>query len=208
MNNQHARRAFLGGDFKLVSPSAVVGHRPAFEHLVVELRRIPWIGHCRVIDQHYQDLAAHVHTLVIIPSVLGRHDPVTDKDHVCVEARLLVYPHGAGDEVSAELELKILVGDLDLHLGVLSRGDAHERDFLKVSAVAVARRESHLFELIGDVGNRKVLAVSARASALVQVRGESLDVRHDACGGYKIESGFRRPERRRFRRRTPLSRAR
>src|SRR5262249_18428133 len=76
------RRSLLRGYLLFVGPSTVVGHRLAFEHLLVELVRIGGVRDRRVIDEHDDRLAFDIPSLEIIPAVFGGDDSITDEDQV------------------------------------------------------------------------------------------------------------------------------
>jgi hypothetical protein len=66
VDDQHACRAAALGLLELVGPAAIVGHRRAAEER--GLIRGRW----RVIHQHEEDLATHIHVLEVVPAELGR----------------------------------------------------------------------------------------------------------------------------------------
>src|SRR3989304_5730474 len=79
-------RAFLGTDLELVRPAAVVRHRPSTEGFRIELARVGRVGHRRIVDEHDEGLALHIHALVIVPLEFGRHDAVPDEHQLRVLA--------------------------------------------------------------------------------------------------------------------------
>ena len=56
------------------------------------------IGNCRIVDEHDNGLAFHINSLVVVPAVLWRYDPISDKDKVRI---------------------------LDFHLGNVTPADCH-----------------------------------------------------------------------------------
>ena len=84
VNNDGCGGAFLSGDFILVGPAAVVGHRLAFEHLLIELRRILRVRYGRIVDEHDNGLAFHIDTFVIVPAVFRRDNAISDKNDIGV----------------------------------------------------------------------------------------------------------------------------
>src|SRR5262245_11031954 len=151
MNDQNTGGALLGGDFELVSPSPVVGHRSAFEHFVVELGWVIAVGYGGIIHQHDQDFAANVHSLVVVPAILGSYHAVTDKNDVCIESGFLDNPNCPSHEVIAEFHLQIFTAHLYAHYGVLAGGYANEGYFLEIGSVSISRGEADLLELISNV---------------------------------------------------------
>jgi hypothetical protein len=69
VNDDRAGSAQLRRDFVLVAPAAVVESRVAGES----------IPH-GVVVQEQQDLALNVHAFVVVPTLLGCHNPIADKD--------------------------------------------------------------------------------------------------------------------------------
>ena len=72
-----------GGDLVFVGPAAVVGHGSPAKNLRVELAG-RGIENRRIVDEHDDGLAAHVHALVIIPPKFRRDDAVAHENHVGV----------------------------------------------------------------------------------------------------------------------------
>ena len=60
--------------------------------------------------------------------------------------------------------------------------DPGERNFLRVSAVRIARLQPEAFELFGDVFDRKLFAFRAGRAAFEFIRGEHLDVLEQIVG--------------------------
>ena len=72
VDDEHAGRAQPRRLLVLVGPAAVVGERLALEE--------GFVRRGRLIHNDEQHLAFYVHTLEVVPAVLGRIDAVTDKD--------------------------------------------------------------------------------------------------------------------------------
>ena len=76
MYQNGANRAFARGLLVLVSPAAIVGECRPFEKISV----VRW----RLVHQHQQNFAAHVHALVVVPLIFGCLDSVADVNDLCV----------------------------------------------------------------------------------------------------------------------------
>ena len=186
--------ALGGGDLVLVHPAAVVGHGFAAEDLRVELAGLG-IEDRRIVDEHDDGLAAHVHALVVVPVVLGGDDAIADEHDVAV--LLLDMFHDAGgeaDEVVDVRERHRFAAD-----GERKRGggrDAHERHVLNVGAVGIAGLQAHFFELADEVGDGLFLAGRRGTAALKFVRGEDLCAGEHAVRGGCSGADFRESQRR------------
>ncbi len=120
-------RSAPGGLLELVGPAAVVGERLAAEEFRVVRGRL--------VGEEDDDLALHVHALVIVPAELGRGDAVADEDRLGVELfEFLLRLARAGEA--------LLAGDVERGLALdrperrfRAGDDAHERDGLEVRAV-------------------------------------------------------------------------
>ena len=95
VNDDHAGRALLGADLVLVGPAAVVRHRLAAERLRIELGGVVGIGHGRIVDEHHQRLALHVHALVVVPVELGRDHAVADEHQLGILDRAPTAPRAS-----------------------------------------------------------------------------------------------------------------
>lgn len=159
--------------FALVSIAAIVSHRPPAEHLVVELGGIARIRHRRVVDQHDQCLAAHLQTLVIIPTVFGSDHPIADEDQLrafdAYLGRALIRP---GYELARALELD---GPFTYPEGGTRFGlVCNHRHRLRVAAVLVAGLEPDLLELTYQILDGQGFAVGGRRPAFEIIRGQDL----------------------------------
>ena len=72
MDDQHSRSATPRGLLIFIGPAAVIGHRLAAELAFSTFE----VG---VVDQHDDDLAAHVDALEIVPSAFGRGHAIADE---------------------------------------------------------------------------------------------------------------------------------
>jgi hypothetical protein len=62
-------------------PSAIVGHGFAFEHFVIQPGGIDRISNGWVVDEYDQRLAFNIDSLIVIPSIFGGHNSITDKNY-------------------------------------------------------------------------------------------------------------------------------
>ncbi len=103
MDEDDTRRSLTRGFFEFVGPAAVIGERSAGKKIRV-LRG-------RLIHQHEQHLALHVHVLVVVPVEFGSIDPVAHPNDVGVDVieRLARFIHGdkvfAVDQINAAAPL-------------------------------------------------------------------------------------------------------
>src|SRR5579885_1417645 len=129
VNDEHAQSAFARCLFVLVSPSTVVGHGLAFEEAVVSGRRL--------VDNHQQYFAFHVHAGVVVPVILGGIDAVANEDDRRVDISRRCSGLILGYEVFAVSErnrLTILRHELGFGL-VFNSMHGIERHFLKIGPV-------------------------------------------------------------------------
>ena len=191
VDDQRADGTASRGLFVLVHPAAVEGHR-----LAAELARHRLAG-CRlevgIVDEHDDDLAAHVDALEIVPAALGRGDSVADEHHWRVG-----YAHAIHQANRAEIEV---VGKSERgRLAALAEGQIRRRlelgvdhrHGLRPAAILSGGLEAGRLELFDEVRDRLFLAGSARRAALEFVGCE------DACD---LRHALRADMRRRCRRR-------
>ena len=76
MDQQHSDSALAGGLFVFVRPATVVGESLAFEEFGIVGRRL--------VDQHQQNFATNVDTLVVVPVVLRSFNAVSHEDDLGV----------------------------------------------------------------------------------------------------------------------------
>ena len=100
MNDHGRSRAFLRGDFVLVSPAAVISHRFSFEHLLIEPGRIFRIWNKWIVNQYQDRFAPDIDVFVIVPAIFRRDDSVTDEHDVgIVDLDLRLQSRRRRDEV-------------------------------------------------------------------------------------------------------------
>src|SRR5688572_29983480 len=120
MDDDDAGRALARRALVLVAPAAVVETRRAFEQ-----RRVP-VG---IVVEHDEDLAAYVHVLEVVPTVLGRLDRVAGEHELRVAKLGRRGLHAAArDEVRATCELEGTALALEAPRRRRLGRDAHELD--------------------------------------------------------------------------------
>ena len=167
--------AAAGGLLELVRPAAVVGQRLAAEQFRVVRRRL--------VGEQHDDLALHVHALVIVPLELRRGDAVAEEDRLGVELfpfRLRLAPAGEA----------LLAGDVQLGLALdrlerrfRARDDAQQRHGLEVRAAVADRLEAGLLELVREILGGQLLAARSGAAPFQAVARQVHDVGLDPVGG-------------------------
>ena len=137
MNNYCGGCASFRRDFIFVSPAPVKSHGPAAKHFLVELGRIIGVGNGWIIDQHQNCFPPHLDILVVIPSILGRHDAVTDKDDVGIfDFDLILKPSRRSDVIVWVTERRrFAAGHKRRVRHALNSG---ERNLLKIGAVGIS----------------------------------------------------------------------
>ena len=178
MHNEGGGGAFLGGDLVLVGPATVVGHGAAFEHRIVEFRRVPRVGHRRVVDKHHDSLAAHINSFEIVPAVLRSHDSIADEHQLRV--RHLDFgnePFGPDNSLAANREIDAFPAD-DIRQTHVAGRHSHQGHRRNERSVGIARFESHALELINQVTDGELLAFGSRRAAFELVRRQCPDVAH------------------------------
>ena len=191
MNEDGRRRALEGGDFVLVGPAAVVGQLVALEHRLVEPRRVVRIGHGGVAREHEDRLAAHVHVLVVVPTVFRRDDAVADEHDVgFFHVHFRHEPRRARHEIVGVTQRRRASAGGQAHFW--PGDDARQRHFLHETAVRVARLEAEFFELLRDVLDGKLLAARSRRTPAEFIGREHGDVREEVFRVDRVECRLRR----------------
>ena len=177
VDDEHARRPLLRAHLVLVGPAAVVGHRPAAEGLRIELIAVGGIGNGRIVDEHHERLALHVHALVIVPVELGCDYAVAHEDELGIlERRGRRYVFGPRDDIVFPLE-RLLLPALPEHQRCRRRRDPDQRHGLEIRSIRVAGFQAGGLELLGQVANREFLAPRARCASFELIRRQFFRVR-------------------------------
>ena len=195
VNDDSRRRAFRRRDLVFVSPATVISHRVALEHRAVELRRIGGIWNRRIVDEHYDRLAAHIDVLVVVPAVLGRDDAVADEHDVGVRhLHFRLKAQRCGDEIAGHGELQFLRARRDGD-GRFGRHTV-QRDVLDEGAVGIPGLKPDALELIDEITNGELLAARAGTTTFKLVGGQPLDVREKLVSLDALAGGSERTSRR------------
>ena len=189
MNQDDAVSAFRRADLVLVGPPSVICARLSFEEIrFLRVRR-------RIIDEHHQRLAVRIETFVVIPSILGRDDTMTDEDHVGVDrARCRLRLIGGNKIVTMFQRPNRCRAFFRKREARLRRvhGDAEERDALVVGAVVAGGLEAVRLELRRDVLHREIVTSRAWAATLEQIAGEEFVVRAHRIRAERLQCGRNR----------------
>ncbi len=175
MDDQDARRASSRRLLEFIDPAAVVGHAATVE--LVGGRTVCRHFEIGIVDQHQDDLAAHVDALEVVPVPLGGRHAIADEHHGGLgdgDARL--GPVAADDDVRSACKA---------HLCAAGRGGDRRRPVLQeavdrhglVPATVLSRRlQPQGLELPGDIGDGLVLARRRRPPSLERIAREDGDV--------------------------------
>src|SRR5688572_11949291 len=140
--------------------------RPALEEIRLRGARR------RVVDEHDQRLPPHVEVFVIVPAVLRSIDAVSHKDDLGIELSgrvlRLVHPDELV-EVSKGTHGRPAVpheGDRALCRVVAESEQTH---LLEVGVVVAGRRETHHFDLAGEILSHDCIAPRARTASFEEI---------------------------------------
>ena len=174
VDDDGAGGAHLGGHLVLVGPAPVVEARLAREELRIVLG---------VVVHHEEDLALEVGSLVVVPLVLGGHDPVAHEHDLAAAGA------GLGDLHAGERHVVVAVAQVDrlAATGEMDGGgrigaDAHDVEWLEPAAVGSGRLQAQAFHLRGDVFLGQPIASARGPSPLEEVTGQEADVGADQLG--------------------------
>ncbi len=176
VDDQHARRAQTRGLFVLVGPASVVGQGLALEELLIVRGRL--------VHNHEQHFAFHVHALVVVPAIFRRIDAVAHEHDWSIDVGGRLAALVLDDEVGVVGERHGCPGFR--HKSKFGRGfvGVHgiQVDFLKVGAVVARGLQPVQGELGRDVLRRQLRAALAGAAAFQQVACEKAHMGADVLG--------------------------
>ena len=176
VDDQHSGRAPALGFLVLIGPAPVVRHGLSAEQ--------SWLGRgCRgIVDEHEQNLAAHISALEIVPFVFGRGGAISDEDQLAAGAARVRGRAGPHDDVIGEAEIGVSLAcccDLDgLGVGFYDV----DRNALKIRAVSDSRFYAENLELGGDVFFGEPASACSRCTAFEQIGGKKAEMRVDLPG--------------------------
>ncbi len=177
----------------------------------------PLPGPGRIEIEKDDDLPLHVEPPVVVPAVLGRHDPVAHEHQLRVLRHDTVRvahraQHDLGLHPGAGGERELLGPPAERNLGRDGRGVAHERDRLEPGRLSVgtgrARSVAHRLQLGREVTDGELVTATPGEPALEQVVGKEAGVTGDLGGSDPRRRGLLRgrelwrERRRRVRRRS------
>ncbi len=137
MDDQAAGRAQFGGLLEFIGPPSVIRHGLSAKGLWIELAGILRIRHGRIVDQHDQDLAAHIHAFEIVPVEFRRLNSVTHKDHVGIDRARIHHALSPGHEIGLELRRQgmAVAGEAKRHQRV--HGNSDQTHGLQVGSIRI-----------------------------------------------------------------------
>ncbi len=169
VNDDRARRALARRALILVHPAPVVEPALASEQL-----RIP-VG---IVVEHHQDLALEIHSLEVVPAVLGSLDAVADEHEFrAIDPALLALHTAAGDVVVRPFQVDVGGMGVERPRGRKGRFDADDIERLLPLSVGAGWLVAERFELRRQIQARQLIAPGGRRAALECVRGEKADRR-------------------------------
>jgi hypothetical protein len=168
---------------------------------VVRLQRGVEIGGAEQIGD---DLALHIHVLVVVVARFRRSHSVADEHHRSLARRcrrLPALPLNSASCRNCRLRSLPAAQQGDRRLGLVHAQRA-QRHGLKITALIARGRKAQRFEARRDEGCRDVIAARARAAAFEQVIGKKAHVRANRFGPDR-QPWLHRPHRPRPRRDNP-----
>ena len=121
----------------------------------------------------------HIDIFVIVPAVFRRHDAVADKDYVgLVDFDFRLKTRRGSNEIIRRFEVAGFVANHERHSWFAL--DPGQGSLLYVCPVRISRLQPDLFELIGDVFDRKLFPFRSRRASFEFIRCENLDMREQA----------------------------
>ena len=161
MHDDHARRPLPGRLLIFVGPAAVIGHGPAVEGVQLGLFEIG------VIDQHDDDLAAHIDVLEVVPVPLRRIDAVADEDQRGVaQHHMTARQTGRDGDLLALGQRDRLAAGAQLQATEIGDTEAVEHHVLGPGPVGPARLEARSGILFAQIADGHVLRRGGDAPAL------------------------------------------
>ena len=169
MDENHAHCAFARCFFIFVSPAPVIGQRFAFEKFGI----VRW----RLIHQHQQHFAAHIHALVVVPVIFRSFDAVAHIDNFGIDIGLRLLGLIVGDILVERLQIhrRAVLGQQH-KLGLRQSCDSHQRNLLQVRSVVAGRLQSVFGKLCGYIFGCDVAAALAGAAAFEQIMRQKADM--------------------------------
>ena len=130
MNDKHTRGTTQCGHLEFIGPASIIGHRLIPKEA----------GGRRIVNEHEQHLARHIHILKIIPVVLRRNCAVPNENKFSVQFYTINNPLRKRYVVSTWFKENNFA-ILRLHLKRLSnpRRDSHKWNGLNISAIRITR---------------------------------------------------------------------
>jgi len=151
----------------------------------------------RIIDQHNEDFAAHVHAFEIIPLKFGRLNAVPGKDQVGIDCAGIHHALGPSHKIVLKFrrEGTPVAGNTELHLRV--RRNSDQAHILQEGAIGIAGLEARAAELVLQILNRELFAFGSRTASFECVGGKRANVCQHAIAGNRFQGriGRTRPAR-------------